>query len=90
MQNYANSVLMNVSSFLQIQKSSYLKIILFFFLFSFPCCCLLAAWCCGGCSAKDERGEDKWLLSLLFGSWGPQWLPEGATHKNHNKVAEAL
>ena len=59
---------MNVSSFLQIQKSSYLKIV---FSTSYSLFHVAACWAVGvsgGCSAKDERGEDKWLLSLLFGS----------------------
>lgn len=25
-----------------------------------------------------------------IGSWGPQWLPDDATLKNHNKAAGAL
>lgn len=43
-----------------------------------------------GCGAKDEWTKTNQLPSQLFGSWGPQWLPEDATLKNYNKVAGAL
>lgn len=79
---------MNVSSFLQNQELSTLFQDFSASLFSGRG--LHAGWCWGGARLKMSGLKQMASLSLLFGSWGPQWLPEDATLKNHNKVAEAL